>query len=137
MSPFAIYLKQLRTSRGKRQKTLAIELGYEPSYLSALERGEKGPPRQNFILRLIRGLSLNHEEQIALEDALKSSRRQFSIPHYASEIEFRMMRQLAPRLGTLNPLQIQLIELALSIPSVCGGKSNPLVSLPQKEDHAM
>lgn len=120
MSPFAHFLKSIRGNRGYRQKELALHLGYEPSYLSALERGEKGPPRQDFIFRLIRGLSLNEQEQGELEDAVKSSRRQFSIPRSASDTEFQMVHQLVPKLGNLNPLQIQLIQIALSIPQVCG-----------------
>lgn len=34
MSPFSRYLKALRTRRGLRQKELAHQLGYEPSYIS-------------------------------------------------------------------------------------------------------
>lgn len=120
MSPFAHFLKQIRGNRGYRQKDLAHSLGYEPSYLSALERGDKGPPRRDFITRLIRGLSLNDQELAELEDALESSRRQFSIPRCASQTEFQLVHQLVPKLGSLNSLQIQLIQIALSIPQVCG-----------------
>lgn len=120
MSPFAHFLKEIRGSRGYRQKDLAHNLGYEPSYLSALERGDKGPPRRDFILRLIRGLSLNQQEQAALEEALKSSRRQFSIPRCASDDEFQIVHQLVPKLGKLNSLQVQLIQIALSLPPFTG-----------------
>lgn len=120
MNPFAHFLKQIRGNRGFRQKELAHCLGYEPSYLSALERGEKGPPRRDFVMRLIRGLSLDEREQAELEDALKASRRQFSIPRGASDAEFLLVHELVPRLGHLNPIQIQLIQIALSIPQACG-----------------
>ena len=120
MSPFSHFLKEIRGSRGYRQKDLAYNLGYEPSYLSALERGDKGPPRRDFVVRLIRGLSLNQQEQAALEVALKSSRRQFSIPRCASDDEFQIVHQLVPKLGTLNSLQVQLIQIALSIPQLSG-----------------
>lgn len=116
MSPFAIYLRQLRLSRGKKQKILAYELGYEASYLSALERSEKGPPRQDFIRRLIRGLELDASEQAELARALRASRRQVSLPARASEGEYALLHRLEPQLGHLHPLQIQLIELALTIP---------------------
>jgi len=49
MSPFAIYLRKLRLRRGLKQKEMAYLLGYEQSYLSALERSVKGPPKQEFI----------------------------------------------------------------------------------------
>jgi transcriptional regulator with XRE-family HTH domain len=117
MSPFARLLKELRVRRGVRQKELADRLGYEPSYLSALERSEKGPPRRDFIERLIRGLRLDEAEQAELAAAIKASSRQISLPATASDREYGMFQQLGPQLGKLHPLQIQLIELALQIPT--------------------
>lgn len=117
MSPFALYLRKLRLHRGYKQKELAYLLGYEPSYISALERGEKGPPKQDFINRLIRGFELTEEEQATLAQALKLSRRHISLPPRASEREYTLLHQLEPQLGHLSPLQIQLIELALHIPA--------------------
>lgn len=117
MSPFALYLRKLRLHRGYKQKELAHLLGYEPSYLSALERGEKGPPKQDFVNRLIRGLALTEEEQVTLAQALKFSRRHISLPSRASEREYALLHELEPQLGHLNPLQIQLIELALQLPA--------------------
>lgn len=126
MSPFSRYLKELRINRGLRQKELAFKLGYEPSYISALERSEKGPPRQDFIERLIRGLDLDGEEQAALVAALKASKRQISLPTRASEREYALLHQLEPQLGKLNPLQIQLIELALQLPATPCHQARPL-----------
>lgn len=116
MSPFAITLKQFRQKRGLKQKDLALQLGYEPSYLSALERGEKGPPKQDFIRRFVRGLELNEAERAELEKSLRLSRRQFSLPTKASEKEFELVHELEPHLGSLTPLQIDLIKLAIRIP---------------------
>lgn len=126
MSPFSRYLKELRISRGLRQKELAFKLGYEPSYISALERSEKGPPRQDFIERLIRGLDLDGDEQAALVAALKASKRQISLPTRASEREYALLHQLEPQLGKLNLLQIQLIELALQLPATPCHQARPL-----------
>lgn len=117
MSPFASYLRALRKQRGLRQKELAHLLGYEASYWSALERSDKGPPKQDFINRLIRGLELTEEEQAILAQALRLSRRHISLPSRASEREYTLIHQLEPQLGHLSPLQIQLIELALHIPA--------------------
>ncbi|WP_184415265.1 helix-turn-helix domain-containing protein [Rhodocyclus tenuis] len=117
MSPFAIYLRALRKQRGLRQNELARRLGYEPSYISALERSDKGPPKQDFVDRLIRILALSDEEQLALSQALRLSRRQISLPFRASEREYVLLHQLEPQLGRLTPLQIHLIELALQIPA--------------------
>lgn len=120
MSPFSLVLRKFRLSRGFKQKDLAYHLGYEPSYLSALERSEKGPPRKEFITRLIRGLALNAEEQAELTRALQASRRQVSLPAQASEEEYALLHQLEPQLGKLHPLQIQLIQRILSIPNMYG-----------------
>ncbi|GAB1394767.1 hypothetical protein MASR1M60_29310 [Rhodocyclaceae bacterium] len=100
-----------------RQKELALKLGYEPSYISALERSEKGPPKQDFVQRLIRGLELTEDEQAELNSALIASRRQISLPAQASELEYELLHELEPQLGRLTPLQIQLFRLALRLPS--------------------
>lgn len=115
MSPFSIFLSRLRLNHGLKQKELANLLGYEPSYISALERSKKGPPKQDFVGRLIHGLQLSNDEQIALAEALKQSRRQILIPLNASEREYALLHHLESQLGQLNPAQIQLIELALQI----------------------
>lgn len=133
MSPFATFLRKIRRNRGFRQNELAHHLGYEPSYLSALERGEKGPPRQDFIARFIRELSLSGQEQDELKDALKSSRRQFFIPRSASDAEFQLVHQLEPQLGNLHPLQVQLIQLALSMSQTFRGTGESYLSIAKQE----
>lgn len=94
MSPFSILLRQLRVSRRLKQKEMANHLGYEPSYISALERGNKGPPKQDFINRFIQGLQLTEEEQATLAQALRLSRRHISLPSRASEREYALLHQL-------------------------------------------
>jgi transcriptional regulator with XRE-family HTH domain len=91
VTPFPRFLKQLRIKRNLRQNQLAYLLGYEQSYVSALERGVKGPPRADFIQRLIKGLSLDDVEQAQLGEAIKASRRHFSIPRNASDAELNLV----------------------------------------------
>lgn len=117
MSPFASFLREARRSRDLKQIDLALLMGYEPSYLSALERSEKGPPKDDFVRRLIKGLGLNVTEQAQLQRALKLSRRQVSLPPQASEEEYGLIHELEPQLGQLTPLQIHLIKLALRLPA--------------------
>lgn len=137
MSPFSILLKQLRLSRELKQNQFAELLGYEPSYVSALERSEKGPPRQDFLQRLVRGLDLDDDEQSELAQALKASRRQFSLPAQASEQEYALVHLFADQAGNLLPIQLQLIQLALSIPQVCAVVRGPASSASYKEGHTM
>lgn len=120
MSPFSQFLRAIRVRRGLQQRELAERLGYEPSYVSALERSEKGPPREDFIRRLVRGLALDPEECMALNKALAASHRQLSLPAKASIEEYKLIEMLRPQLGRLQPMQIQLIELALKMPVVAG-----------------
>ena len=120
MSPFSLFLRRLRRRRGLKQKEVADRLGYEPSYLSALERGEKGPPRRAFVERLIRGLDLDEDERVELTTALAESRRQITLPARSNELEYSLLRELEPQLGKLRPEQIYLIRLALRLPaSLC------------------
>ncbi len=134
MSPFAILLKNFRGKSGLRQKDLALLLGYEPSYLSALERSNKGPPKEDFIRRLIEGLNLDETEQTDLKRALKLSRRQVSLPAQASEAEYGLIHELEPKLGQLTPLQIHLIKLALSLPASLSVPTELLGMMPQQSD---
>lgn len=135
MSPFSRFLRSLRTRRGLRQKQLADRLGYEPSYLSALERSQKGPPRQDFIQRLIKGLELSEEEIAELNQALRDSCRQLVLPAQASDDEYALARLLKGQLGKLMPLQISMIEFALRIPEACSTPRHPSAS--PKEGRAM
>lgn len=116
MSPFAHFLRDVRIKRDLRQTQLARRLGYEPSYISALERSEKGPPRQDFVHRLIEGLDLTEGEQSELREAVIASRRQISLPPQASKLEYELLRELEPQLGRLSPLQLHLFRLALRLP---------------------
>lgn len=117
MSPFAYFLKTVRKNRRLRQNQLAELLGYEPSYISSLERSEKGPPKEDFIRRLINGLYLDEAEQADLQKALKLSRRQIALPPKANVEEYGLIHELEPQLGQLSPLQIHLIRLALRLPA--------------------
>lgn len=58
MSPFAHLLHNLQMRHNIRQSELAERLGYEQSYISALEIGLKGPPGPDFVDRLIAALEL-------------------------------------------------------------------------------
>lgn len=120
MSPFSLLLKEFRLARGLKQIEMADRLGYEPSYLSALERSEKGPPRQDFIRRLIRGLQLSEDEQSKLAVALRDSCRQVSLPARSSVQEYEFLSRLRVQLGSLHPLQLELLDIVLRIPDVMG-----------------
>ena len=119
MSPFAETLRALRIKRQFLQKEAADMLGYEQSYLSALETGAKGPPRKLFLERLVRIYELNEIERAELESALKKSKRTFVLPKNASADEFHILNKLENQFGRLQQRQITLINIALELGERC------------------
>lgn len=116
MSPFADQMKSLRIRRGLRQTELAELLGYEQSYVSALELGLKGPPTAEFVKKLIGVLKLSLEEQQTLNEAVAASQRKISIPTDASAEVYWLCHRLQQQLDRLHPVQVELIDTALSLP---------------------
>lgn len=135
MSPFAVYLRELRRRRGMNQKGAADLLGYEQSYISALERSAKGPPRRDFITRLIRGLALSEIEQAELAESLRKSKRQISLPCAAPAEEYELLRDLECQLGRLHPAQIELIRQALALPEAFFRTAPRWVGAPSTRAH--
>jgi transcriptional regulator with XRE-family HTH domain len=116
MSPSAYQLKTLRTGRGLRQSELAEMVGYEQSYLSALELGLKGPPTQEFVDQFISALKLSEEEQDVLHEAVAASQRKVVVPHEAPPEVYWLCYKLSQQIDHLHPVQIKLIETALNLP---------------------
>ena len=79
MSPFSESLHSIRVRHGLRQVELAKLVGYEQSYISALEVGLKGPPTDEFVERLTAAIPLTKEEQEALRAAAQESHRKLVI----------------------------------------------------------
>jgi transcriptional regulator with XRE-family HTH domain len=119
MSPFAYILRDLRIHRKLLQKDAAEMLGYEQSYISALENGSKGPPKQEFINKLIVKFGLDKHEQEQLRVALQKSKRKLIVPLAADIAEYELCHQLDAQLGRLLPKQIELIKFALSLRELC------------------
>lgn len=115
MSPFSRYFHQLRRAYGIRQVELAELLGYEQSYISALENGTKGPPTPEFIERLAKGLALDAEQWAELQETVEASQRKLVIPNSVSEDVYWMIGELRRHLDTLHPSQIKAIREVLKI----------------------
>ncbi len=75
MNPFACLLHTIRMQRGIRQTELSDLIGYEQTYISALEIGKKGPPTPEFVEKLIPALDLKGEEREHLLKAVEASNR--------------------------------------------------------------
>jgi transcriptional regulator with XRE-family HTH domain len=73
MSPFATAFRDLRIAYGLRQAEFATRLGFEQSYISAIELGTKGPSTLDFMERLVERLELSEEWKVRLFNALDDS----------------------------------------------------------------
>lgn len=85
-------------------------MGYEQSYISALEIGTRGPPTDEFVAKLVDVLKLDEEEQTALRRAVQESARRYILPNNAPTEVFRMYAELWEGQEQLHPAQIQMIR---------------------------
>lgn len=115
MTPFGIYLENLRRSRRIQQKQLADLMGINPCYVSTLERGRKGPPSAEVLNRLIKNLNLSRDEQEGLWRSVELSEMTFRLPEGMSQDEFEMVHDLRNHLGTLNEDQVLIIRKVLGL----------------------
>lgn len=127
MSPFSRYLVDLRRRLGVRQGELADLLGYDQSYLSALEIGQKGPPTPEFVERLAKTLELSEEEQRVLLATAEASERKLTISPKADEEVYLLLRDLREKLPLLSAAQVRVMRELLRFhdpePSPCSIRS--------------
>jgi transcriptional regulator with XRE-family HTH domain len=117
MSPFSHFLHDLRMRHGVRQVDLAERIGYEQSYISALEAGAKGPPTQEFIDRLRTVLSLSDDEARSLKAAADASQRKLVIDADMPQDVYWLLSRLRATLPALTPTQVRVINEVLNMPT--------------------
>lgn len=66
---FGTLLSNLRIKRKMPQKQLALSAGLDQSYLSAIERGARPPPRDEQLSRLLSALQASDGERLWLYNA--------------------------------------------------------------------
>ncbi|MDB5335951.1 MAG: DNA-binding protein [Planctomycetaceae bacterium] len=120
MTPFGLFLQDLRREKNLAQKQLAGMLGIDQSYLSGLESGRKGAPPPAVVLRLRDALSLNERDAIGLQHAAEQSRRKLEIPIAAAPSEYALVHFMFGKLGHLRPGQVRAIQEILSLNVVEG-----------------
>lgn len=125
MSPFGFLLNELRLESGLRQAELAERMGYEQTYLSALEVGAKGPPTKQFVERLIYVLGLDDVMAARVFEAWEDSHRHFEIPADASRATYTTLNQLRRKIGQLHPAQLELIRMAVHMPDELKTRPQP------------
>lgn len=125
MSPFAMTLRELRATKKLRQAEAAELLGYEQTYISALEIGIKGPPPEAFLERAVRAFDLDDTWEKRLREAHDASQRRIVIPADAPEGVYRMVNELRQQIDRLHPAQIELIRVALNFTQAITVESAP------------
>lgn len=117
MNLYGSILRRQRQSRGILLKTLAHELGVDQSYLSAVERGRKGPPASPAFLESIRRLlDLSAEEYGELSAAAETTRRLGKFGRMArAPLTAELAVDFARRMNSLRPAQLRAIRAILEM----------------------
>lgn len=115
MSPFSEFLHTIRVRHGLRQADLAKRIGYEQSYISALEVGLKGPPTDEFVERLAMELELTQDEHAKLRAAAQASQRKLVINADAPPDVYWLLQDLRDEIQDLSPAQIRVIREVIAL----------------------
>lgn len=115
MTPFGEYLEHLRRSRYLQQKQLADVMGINPCYVSALEKGRKGPPSKQVLQKLVENLNLTQEEEHGLWHSVELSDLNLRLPANMSTQEFEFLYDLRKNLGQLSQNQLVIMQTALKM----------------------
>lgn len=116
MSPFAHLLHDLRLRYGVRQNELAELIGYDQTYISALEVGLKGPPTAEFVEKLVDGLRLSAAEEQELRSAAEVSDRKLIVDADSHPEVYLMLAALRKRMHELHPAQARIIRELVDLP---------------------
>ena len=115
MTPFGLFLESLRRSRQLQQVQLADRLEVNSCYVSAMEKGKKGPPSKAVLEKLIDKLNLNSSEQELLWERVEQSKRTVRLPDNATAEEYVLMNEIQHHLGALSSEQIDIIRKILML----------------------
>ena len=140
MSPFAHFLHELRLKHGIRQTELAELLGYEQSYISALEIGIKGPPTPEFLGKLALSFDMTAAERQELVQIAEASQRKLALDTDSPQWLYWMLYELRQQVDKLHPAQVQMIRDILKLKgSLMHSEPEPLrrIKRRRREEAAM
>lgn len=132
MSPFAHLLYELRVARRLRQTELAELVGYDATYISALEIGQKGPPTEELVGRLCGALRLRDDEAERLRKSAEASQRKFVMDADAPQDVYWLFAKLREQLPTLEPEKVRLIENVLDLQITSTGERADVPRRPRR-----
>ncbi|MGQ3171255.1 MAG: helix-turn-helix transcriptional regulator [Methylophilus sp.] len=112
---FSETLIQVREAKGLKQYQFAKVLGCEPSYLSALERGNKEPPKSEKLNLMIEKMEITEEIALTLREAAEFQLSTIKVPHNTDEAVREMCVVLSKRLPTISRSYAKIITQLLLI----------------------
>lgn len=98
-----------------RQAELAERMGYEQSYISALEQGVKGPPTQAFLDAVAKAFLLSEDEIHELHAAAEASQRKLVIDADVPQDVYWLLSRLRATVHRLTPTQVRVINDVLGM----------------------
>lgn len=113
-SPVSIFLRDLRLQVGITQLDLAHSIGYEQGYVSAIELGLKSPSKE-FLEKLATELQLGDKDLLALDQALKASKKRFLLPPSASIRTYQFCNDLWDQIERLHPAVLDAMHVILKV----------------------
>lgn len=100
---------------GIRQVDLAALIGYDQTYISAVESGLKGPPTDEFVCKLGQALALTPQELSELQIAADASQRKLVVDLDTPEDAYWLLKDLRDNFPTLSSTQIRVIRDVLRL----------------------
>lgn len=118
MSPISTLLQSIRVQHRISQTELAERIGYEQTYISALELSKKGPPSADYIERFADELGLSDALRQQLRAAANASQRTVAIKDDVPEEVYWLLKDLRDQLPKLCARRArvlrEILELATS-----------------------
>lgn len=110
-------LHELRVRCDVRQSELAELIGYDQTYISAVEVGLKGPPTAEFVDKVAEALGLPDEDRLAFHQAAEASQRKLVIELDTPQDAYWLLKDLRDHFRNLSPTQIRVLRDVLRMPN--------------------
>ena len=95
MSTLGDFIRTRRKNLGLTQTALAVRIGVDDTYVSAVETGKRTPDGEQFLEMMSVALELNDELASELSAAARRSQRIFRLPTEISTLKHEVLQALA------------------------------------------
>lgn len=94
------------------QLDLARSIGYEQAYVSSIELGTKSPSEE-FLEKLVASMDFSERDRQELDQAMRTSKRKFTLPPDVSTQTFEFCTDLWDRVDRLHPALLDAMHVML------------------------